>query len=183
MAPPLLRPPLHTLTPLPHHTALHNTIFISHCIPNTAQCTPYYIRPFYQGAHLEGAQRNLWIFHVALSLGSIHVLIGRTFHQLYDFWQLKMGFNKMKVIVSFDIVVLALAHNTASAKAPYSTQTLPYPTELNHTMPRASAFPSPTCWWWPLTVSHTSVLNEQCLSQCTPACILRRTNISTNTKL
>ena len=27
-----------------------------------------------------------------------------------------MGFNKMKVIESFDIVVLALAHNTASAK-------------------------------------------------------------------
>ena len=27
-----------------------------------------------------------------------------------------MGFNKMNVIESFDIVVLALAHNTASAK-------------------------------------------------------------------
>ena len=120
MAPPLLRPPLHTLTPLPHHTSSHNTISISHCIPYTAEGTPYYIRPFYHGAHLEGAQqRNLWIFHVALSLGPIHVLIGRTLHQLYDFWQLKMGFNKMNVIESFDIVVLALAHNTASAKGTF----------------------------------------------------------------
>ena len=30
-----------------------------------------------------------------------------------------MGFNKMNVIESFDIVVLALAHNTASAKGTF----------------------------------------------------------------